>query len=97
MSIKNRLYRDFILLLVVLQMLEIILPIHLTLLVAIISVPIFILGLSRLSHSFKIATSIFLVMGIILLLTSKLSLNSFANSVTSMIDIVVLLVILWYL
>lgn len=94
MSVKNKLYRNFILLLVILQMLEIIFPIHLTLLVALIAVPIFILGLGRLSNSFKIATSIFLVMGVILLLTSKLSLNSLTNSVTSMIDIVVLLVVM---
>lgn len=94
MALKDKYYRVFILLLVLLQMVDMIFKLDLTFLIFLVSIPIFALGITRLSNSFKIATTLFIVAGIVLLFTGSFSIQTLSKAVTSMIDIVVLLVVM---
>lgn len=75
-------------------MVDMIFKFDLTFLIFLVSIPIFTLGITRLSNSFKIATIIFIVVGIVLLFTGTFSIQALSKAVTSMIDIVVLLVVM---
>ena len=94
MALKDKYYRFFILLLVLLQIVGMIFKFDLTFITFLVCIPIFALGITRLSNSFKIATAIFIVAGIVLLFTGTFSIYVLAKAWTSMIDIVVLLVVM---
>ena len=94
MALKDKYYRFFILLLVLLQIVGMIFKFDLTFITFLVCIPIFALGITRLSNSFKIATAIFIVAGIVLLFTGIFSIYVLAKAWTSMIDIVVLLVVM---
>lgn len=94
MALKDKYYRFFILLLVLLQIIGMIFKFDLTFVTFLVCIPIFTLGITRLSNSFKIATAVFIVAGIVLLFTGTFSIYVLAKALTSMIDIVVLLVVM---
>lgn len=94
MALKDKYYRFFILLLVLLQIIGMIFKFDLTFITFLVCIPIFALGITRLSNSFKIATAVFIVAGIVLLFTGNFSIYALAKALTSMIDIVVLLVVM---
>lgn len=94
MALKDRYYRFFILLLALLQIVGMIFNFDLTFITFLVSIPIFVLGITRLSNSFKVATVIFIIAGIVLLFTGTFSIYAIAKAMTSMIDIVVLLVVM---
>ena len=91
---KANLYRGLVVGLVLIQLLELVVPLNLTILDACFAIGVTILGISRLSRSFQIATLIFFVAGLGLLSTTNLTLSSIATAITSMVDIVVLLVVM---
>ena len=91
---KANLYRGLVVGLVLIQLLELVVPLNLTILDACFAIGVTILGISRLSRSFQIATLIFFVAGLGLLSTTSLTLSSIATAVVSMVDIVVLLVVM---
>lgn len=91
---KGNIYRSLIVGLVLVQLLGLIIPMNLTLLEAFVAMLISILGIQNLNRSFQIATIIFFIAGLILLNTSGLSIYGIASAITSMIDIVVLLVVM---
>ncbi|EIW12990.1 putative membrane protein [Lactiplantibacillus pentosus KCA1] len=91
---KTALYRGMILGLALVQLLSLIVPINLTLLNALLAIGISSLGIHNLSRSFQIATLVFFVAGVGLLSTTGLSLTHLTTAMTSMIDIVVLLVVM---
>jgi hypothetical protein len=93
-SYKNNIYHSLILGLVLVQLLSLIVSINLTLLDALLAIAVSVIGIQKLSRSFQIATIVFFFAGIILLSTTGLSINTIASAITSMIDIVVLLVVM---
>jgi len=91
---KKNIYHSLILGLVIVQLLGLVLPIDLTLLDAVITIGVAILGIHNLGRSFQVATIVFFVAGLILLSTTGLSVYGIASAIVSMIDIVVLLVVM---
>lgn len=73
MALKDKYYRFFILLLVLLQIVGIIFKFDLTFITFLVCILIFALGITRLSNSFKIATAIFIVAGIVIIVASLLN------------------------
>lgn len=91
---KENIYHSLILGLVLIQLLGLVLPIDLTILDALIALIVLVIGIKNLSRSFQIATLIFFVFGILLLSTRSLTFSSVANAISSMVNIVVLLVVM---
>lgn len=69
-------------------------PVNLTVLDAICAIGVSILGLPHLSRSFQIATLVFFLAGLGLMATTGLTVSRLATAITSMVDIVVLLVVM---
>lgn len=91
---KGNLYRSLIVGLVLIQLLELVVPLNLTVLDALFAIGIAVLGIQNLSRSFQVATLVFFVAGLGLLSTTGLSLYGIATAIVSMVDIVVLLVVM---
>lgn len=91
---KQNIYHGLILGLVLVQLLGLVVPVNLTLLDALLAITVSLLGIQSLSRSFQIATIVFFVAGLFLLSTTGLSVYGVASAITSMIDIVVLLVVM---
>ena len=91
---KENIYRGLVAGLVLIQLLELVVPLKLTILDACFAIGVTILGISSLSRSFQIATLIFFVAGLGLLSTTGVTLASVATAIVSMVDIVVLLVVM---
>lgn len=93
---KQNIYHSLILGLVLVQLLGLVVPVNLTLLDALLAITVSLLGIQSLSRSFQIATIVFFVAGLFLLSTTGLSVYEVASAITSMIDIVVLLVVMQF-
>ncbi|ETF12815.1 integral membrane protein [Lactiplantibacillus plantarum 4_3] len=91
---KATIYHSLVLSLIIIQLLSLIVPVNLTLLNAVLAIGVSILGIQSLSRSFQVATLIFFIAGLGLLSTTGLSINGLAMAITSMVDIVVLLVVM---
>ncbi|KGE76031.1 hypothetical protein ACN677_14590 [Lactiplantibacillus paraplantarum] len=91
---KGNLYRSLIVGLVMIQLLEMVVPLNLTVIDAIVAIGVAVLGIKNLSRSFQIATFVFFIAGLGLLSTTGLSLDGIATAIVSMVDIVVLLVVM---
>ncbi|GEO65688.1 hypothetical protein [Levilactobacillus spicheri] len=94
LSAPARIYQWLILGLVIIQLLGLIVPVNLTVLDAICAIGVSVLGLPHLSRSFQVATLIFFLAGLGLMATTGLSVSHLAAAITSMVDIVVLLVVM---
>lgn len=91
---KGNLYRSLIVGLVLIQLFEMVVPLNLTVIDAIVAIGVAVLGIKNLSRSFQIATFVFFIAGLGLLSTTGLSLDGIATAIVSMVDIVVLLVVM---
>lgn len=91
---QGTLYRSLVVGLVLVQLLGLVVPINLTVLAALLALGVSLLGIRRLGRPFQIATGGFFIAGLGLLSTAGLSVAGVAAAMTSMTDIVVLLVVM---